>query len=446
MLAFALILGYVMLVLVRPQEYPAWAGNAPPVMPVFLALALVAWIASRSKRFDAPQYLLLAAFTLATSLSVLVNGWSGGALAQLSTFTPTFLAFLLLANATDNAQRLRLVMCLFALAAGLLALHGIFQKRDGIGWTGMPLVDDGRIQYVGIFSDPNDLGMLFVICLPMALYLSQRGGAFGLRRLFWAALAGLLLYGIWLTNSRGSMLAVVAMVGAWLWIRRGPVLAGLLGAAALVGMRMMPSRLSDLSVQESSASGRVDAWYEGFRMFVSHPVFGVGTGRFTDFHWLTAHNSLVLVLAENGIIGFMLWVAFVGYCFWMMLRLLRHRPDAGLEEAGDGAFGEGMPATEIDEDAAWEAALEWEADRRIALTLLLSLVGFATTAFFLSRTYVVLPYLLAALVVAHFGAVRRRYGGIAGFSLTSDAPRWALYMGLVLAGFYVLLKLLLGMS
>ena len=29
------------------------------------------------------------------------------------------------------------------------------------------------------------------------------------------------------------------------------------------------------------------------------------------------------VLAENGVVGFALWFAFVGYCFWMMLRILR---------------------------------------------------------------------------------------------------------------------------
>jgi hypothetical protein len=54
----------------------------------------------------------------------------------------------------------------------------------GVGWTGMGMIQDGRIQYVGIFNDPNDLALLFVMVLPMALYLSSRGGWFGLKRLF----------------------------------------------------------------------------------------------------------------------------------------------------------------------------------------------------------------------------------------------------------------------
>src|SRR5690606_33183327 len=119
---------------------------------------------------------------------------------------------------------------------------------------------------------PNDLGMLFVISIPMAVYLGSRGGFLGLRRLFWFCGSLLLLYGIYLTNSRGSFLAVVAMTAVYIWIRRGGIWAAMLGAAALVVMRLMPSRLDELNVQESSASGRIEAWYEGMQMFITHPI------------------------------------------------------------------------------------------------------------------------------------------------------------------------------
>ena len=424
MVPFVFIVAYVVLVLVRPQEYPQWAQAGIPMLPIALVTALLAWLPSRHKHFDEPQYPLLALFVLVTSVSVALNGWVGGAVEQFNVFAPTFVAFVLLANTSLTRKRVVFVLGVFTVCAVLLAVHGIKQSATGLGWTGMPLVDDGRIQYIGIFSDPNDLGMLFVMCMPMALYLGSRGGLMGLRRVVWTVCAGLLLYGVYLTNSRGALLALVAMSGAYIWQRRGPTTALVLGAVCLTLLKLLPSRLDQLDVQERSASGRVSAWYEGMQMFIAHPVMGVGTDRFTEYNELTAHNSLILVLAENGLIGFFLWFAFMGYCFWMMLRILRHEPDLA------------------DDDDV----IEWQRDRAIAMTLLVSLVGFSATAFFLSRSYVMLPYLLSALIVAHFTGVRERFPDVGPFRLGQDLIHWVILAGAAVVGFYVMLKLLLAMS
>ncbi len=454
--AFVFISLYLLLVLVRPQEYPQMAGAGIPLLPIALVAALLAWLFSRDKRFDEPQYLILPVFVLVTSLSIALNGWVGGAMAQFTLFAPSLVAFVVLANSTTTPRRMVWVMVLFAGSAALMALHGVRQKADGVGWTGMPLVDDGRIQYLGIFSDPNDLAMLFVICLPMALHLAARGGLLGLRRLLWLAVAGLLVYGVYLTNSRGGMLALAAMVGAWLWMRRGPASALVVAAFGLVMMRMLPSRLNELDVAERSASGRVEAWYEGIQMFLGSPLYGVGTGNFTAYHHLTAHNSLVLVLAENGVVGFALWFAFVGYCFWMMLRILRQAP-AGSYPGQEEAWGEAEPDPSsggapgdgaIVPGSALDAALveQWRQDRAVALVLLVSLVGFAATAFFLSRSYIILLYLLAAIVVAHSTAVRERFPAVPAFHLAGDIPRWAVLSGLAAAAFYLVVRVLLMLS
>lgn len=398
-----LILIYIVLVIVRPQEYPGVAEMQLPLLSIALVLALLAWLVAGRKDFTEPQYALIGAFLVVVMLSQVANGWSGGALQQLIQFGPAVAAFVILANAATTQRRIMVVMVVFVLCSCVLAVHGVQQKEVGIGWTGMPLVqDDGRIQYVGIFSDPNDLGLLFVAVLPMAFYLSSRGGMLGLLRLFWLAAAALLLYGIYLTNSRGALLAVGAILGVWLWLKRGIVTAVLIGGAGLAGMMMLPSRLSELDASESSAAGRVDAWYEGIQMFISQPLFGVGAGNFTEHNYLTAHNSFVLALAETGFIGFTVWLAFVGYCFRMMLVLYRHKP-----ELADAA------ATE-----------SWKTERALALTLLLTLYGFFAAAFFLSRTYVIILYFIAALVVAEYAGASRRFPGLPVYRLTQDIGRW----------------------
>lgn len=435
---YLLILLYVMLVLLRPQDYPEWIERlSGPLLPGVLVLAAGFWLLRRGKSFAEPQYALLLMFLGAMMFSRAANGWFGGALLQWSAFAPVLLAFVLTANAVDSRARARVLMAVFVLCAAVLALHGVGQVRDGIGWTGVGLSQGTRIQYVGIFSDPNDLGMLFVMCVPMAMHLAGGGGQ--LRRLGWTAVAGLLLYGIYLTNSRGTMLALIAMVGVYVWFRWGLFRAMLMGAIAFAALRLVPSRMQDLSVGESSAFGRVEAWYDGLMMFLGSPLWGIGAGSYVDNQGaMTAHNSFVLVLTETGIIGFTLWLAFVGYCFRMMLEVVAHH-EAPVGEGGVGREEAG---------AEWplEVEAEWDRDRRTAMALLLSLTGCFCAAFFLSRSYVVLLYLLAALVVGFYTSMRGRYPALRAFALSHDLLRWAaLAMALVVA-LYLVVKLMLGVA
>lgn len=430
---FILMLLYLALIIIRPQDYPALAESpGPPLQSLALLAAATMWVFSVRKSFAAPQYALVASLLLVAMFSQVVNGWLGGALVVFTAFAPTVLACVLFANAADTRARLEAVMAVLTLCAGVLAVHGIGQASTGIGWTGVELSQGTRIQYVGIFNDPNDLGLLFVMCLPMAFYLSGRGGWMGLRRLFWLAVAGLLLYGCYLTNSRGTILAVLTMLGAYLWRTRGLLVAAPLGVLTLVGLMAMPSRMQELDVEEASAQGRVDSWYEGMQMFKEHPLFGVGAGNYTDYHPLTAHNSFVLALAELGIVGFALWLAIVGYSFRMTLAPLRR---------GDDIIDD-VPV-EVPDDVA---LMQWRRDRSLSLSLLLSLCGFFTAAFFLSRSYVIILYLLVALVVANYTRLRREYPSLPAFSLGQDTLRWPVYAVVGAVGLYVVVKILLAMA
>ena len=417
------ILVYIVLVLIRPQDYPQWADLGIPVQPLALVAAFLCWLPARDKDLSAPQNLLLPLFLVAQMVSHIVNGWFGGAIEELATFGPAVVAFFVLSHVAAVRERLLTIMAVFAVCGVVLAVHGIEQVELGVGWTGIGLSQETRIQYVGIFNDPNDLGMLFLIVVPMALYLSGRGGLMGLRRLFWWAAAATLLYAVYLTASRGAVIGLLAVAAVWVWRRRGMVWAGIVGALALGVLLALPSRISEIDAGESSAAGRVDAWYSGLEMFVSHPVFGLGPGLFADNNAnLTAHNSFILVIAEMGIVGYTLWLAFISYGILMTLAVLRHRlePMEALRER------------------------EWKGERALALTLLLAQVGYVSTAFFLSRSYVILLYLLAALVVGWYTGARRRWPELPVFALSRDLVRWPAYAVASIIGFYLLVKVLLA--
>ncbi|MFI4957534.1 MAG: O-antigen ligase family protein [Lysobacterales bacterium] len=435
---FILSLLYLALTIIRPQDYMS-ALEGVPVLPVVLILAFLFWLGSSAKTFAAPQFLILPIFLVVLMASVVLNGWSGGALEQLTNFGPIVIAFFVLAAAVSvNHSRVVITFAVFALGAIVLALHGVDQFYNGVGWTGMGLSEDSRIQYVGIFNDPNDLGLLFVTTLPMVFYLSGRGGFLG--RMFWLAGAALLLYAIYLTNSRGAILAVVAIGAVYLWRKRGLVTAAALSSFGLMGLMMLPSRIQELDVDESSAFGRVDAWYEGLHMFLSHPLFGVGAGNFTDYNDLTAHNSFVLVLAETGFIGYILWLAFVGYSFWMMMTILRHQSEPAERSASEHGLANTDETPTPDEQAR---TADWQRERSLALTLLLSLCGMFAAAFFLSRSYTVVMYLLAAVVVGHYTGVRRRFPGLPGFSLIDHGWRWVPISVASIVALFIIVALLM---
>lgn len=459
---FIAMMLYLLLVLIRPQDYPALVDSIGiPLQPIMLITAAGFWLLSPRKQFDAPQYPILLMFFCVLLMSHVFNGWMGGALEQIEKFAPVVLAFVVFANGLDRRSRILKIMATFALCAAVLAIHGIKQKQTGLGWTGIELSQGTRIQYVGIFNDPNDLGLLFVTCIPMAAYLSGRGGLLGLRRLFWLTVTGVLIYGVYLTDSRGALLSLLAVGGVYIWQRRGMFVAGVLGAMAIAGLLALPSRFSEIDAEEASAQGRVESWYEGLQMFQGHPVFGVGPDMYTDYNPLTAHNSFVLILAETGLIGYTLWLAFVVYCFRMMWvgSRLPAVPIWDEEDATDNdtkvtifggrayrsqANGFEAHAPEAQDFEALDASVD--EGRAIAMTLLLSLVGFFISAFFLSRSYIVILYLLAALVVAHYTDIRRDSPDLPRFSLADDAMLWPI-VGVSSAIFlYLVVKVLLVMQ
>ena len=78
---FFFIMVYLVLVLIRPQDYPAVVESpGPPLQAISLLIATFFWLFSARKSFAAPQYLLIPVFLLVAMISKVVNGWTGGAL------------------------------------------------------------------------------------------------------------------------------------------------------------------------------------------------------------------------------------------------------------------------------------------------------------------------------------------------------------------------------
>jgi O-antigen ligase len=239
-----------------------------------------------------------------------------------------------------------------------------------------------RIRYIGILNDPNDLGLLFVITICLCGYLFVEWRNLPARLVVMAAIAWL-GYGLYLTQSRGALLALISVVGMMVWRRFGKVSAGVLGAA-LIPSLWAATRLSTISSGEESAEGRVEAWYTAIELFQTNPLFGVGLHNFTDYHRVTAHNSIVLPLAELGFPGFLVWLGIVAASGYMMFQLgFKAAPLEGAE-----------PAVRERQEK------EIRAGRALAWTMF----GFAIGAFFLSQSYKFMIFTLCGLAMARYAS------------------------------------------
>ena len=135
-----------------------------------------------------------------------------------------------------------------------------------------------------------------------------------------------------------------------------------------------------ISKDDDSALQRLTAWYEGIQMLKHRPLFGFGKGRFLEYHPKVAHNSYVTMMAELGTVGYVLWMMFVLLIFFMLIRIIK------------------MPLQKESSDDRLKQ------ERTLSIYLMVSIIGYCTTAFFISRSFIMFFYIFAAMVAAAFFA------------------------------------------
>lgn len=386
--AFPFLLLYLALIYLRPHEYKSVTIELP-LHTFALFVAFIAWLPAKGKDFSAPQFRVLPLLYVIMAVSITVNGWAGGAAVVASVFLPQLVLFLVMATTLTTVERHGKAMLVVALSTVVMAVHGIDQSMNYVGWSGARLSQETRITYTGIFSDPNDLAIAFLLGLSFAGY--RFGAARAVPgKAFWLACMGVLAYGIFLTNSRGGMLAAAFQAFLYVLLRHGAVKAGAFGLVGVIGLMMLPSRLDSLNAGEESAAGRIESWDIGFQLLKQFPILGVGYNRFGDYHILTAHNSFVLAFSELGLVGYFFWLAFVVATVMQAYRLMRLAPESiGVESPQERA------------ELARYTAVAWAYFYAVA--------GFLVAAFFLSRTYNILLVTLGASCVAIDATFRRRW-------------------------------------
>jgi len=280
-------------------------------------------------------------------------------------FVPIIFLITLLPNSIEDKLDLSLFISFLVISIAGVVTSSIFLTLYEQGALAVKV----RLYGFGLMANANDLGALIALGLPFIVFGFVVHGQRYASRIFGVLLVPVFLTGLWLTQSRGTILSLVASGLVYLLfcgksakkIFFAAALLLIVPAAVLVGLQRDPTEVQD------SQSSRWNYVETAFRMVKESPVFGVGPGNYPKLYnsytlnWFeeghrTAHSTWVLAFAEGGIVGLLILVGI----FTAALR------------------------------AAWKIRLT-------SPEILLALIAYCVAMSFLSHTYIFIPYMVFAL-------------------------------------------------
>lgn len=388
----------------------------PIILEITLAIAVaismrgersLKW--TRSRIFGIP-FLLLALMLAGVPFSL----WLGKSVIFITkVFMPILLLMVGVIVSVREADDLNWIAFAHLIGAFVYAL-----------WTYLfvSVASDGRLSG-GVHYDANDIALLLVSSLPFAIYFLRPKVALW-KRLFAALSLVLFIEVILKSGSRGGFIALI-VVALFVVLRYNsiPKRVRLFSVAAAVVMMTLFSSAAYWTMMQSIAHptddynmtspvGRKAIWKRGVGYMLSHPLLGVGANDFEQaegslsdiskvyamehkgLKWSTAHNSFVLVGAELGIPGLILFVTMIGTALYRLSHI-KSEDDPTISP----------------EDIAF------------AQTITGSLIGFCVAGFFVSAAYFPLLYVLIGLVVAEESFRRRRHARAPSFESTTQVVR-----------------------
>jgi putative inorganic carbon (HCO3(-)) transporter len=412
-MGFWITIAYIVLTYLSPDTLtPSLAPYRPVLILGICGLLASSFtlVSGKSPLLRARQTYLMVGLILAVFFSEIVHLWFGGLLFAADVFLPSAILYFLVAINVNNWQRLRgtvatvVVSALILLAQSLWAYYHyngsgslfIFQQPLYNGETFMGVVP--RIRSVGSLSDPNDFAQFLLVTVPL-LGLLWRSGRLG-RNLIVVILCALLLFGIFLTHSRGGLVAFVILLLVFLRRRVGHIASAVItGGTFMAALALNFTGSRGLSID--AGIDRLAIWSDGLALFMHSPLFGVGFGQFTQTSAQTAHNSFLLCFTELGLLGFFFWTGLLVVTVFELSSLLERKMPAVSVNSKAGLFSMPLLSTERSTNRTVPRARTEASDmQRWAQALRLSLLAFVATGWFLSRTYVAMPYLLVGLAVS----------------------------------------------
>ena len=339
-MGYFVLLLTIIVYLIRPAEWiPALYFNWNMVLNAMGLLVIIAIAFNQNRKFTYDRTTLyLVWFLVSMILSNVFNGQFHTIPTYFFQILSTLIIFVLTQTAISKPKQIDSFILIIIGLILFICFQCYLQISTGANWggleplsrgvggidpeTGVSLQREFQVVWFGILHDPNDLGMLLIAFIPYIFNRIFYQGVPFTSKIFWFCAMLLIGYTVILTNSRGSMLSMIGGLACFYIIKKrsvtGYVIAGIMALALLA---VAPSRMAELGSGDYSAMGRVYAWILALELLAMNPLFGIGATHFLDYHGLTTHNSYVLAMAENGIIGFIGYFSIIVISVYTMVKV-----------------------------------------------------------------------------------------------------------------------------
>lgn len=236
--------------------------------------------------------------------------------------------------------------------------YGLAQVADPYDITSAtpsPL-DDGTVvgdyRSAGMIGEPNFFAMVMTALTPWTIYLVLTSRTF-LHRAAWALAGVLISYAVFVSYSRGALVAagaVFLVLALWgVLPRKSLVYLLIAGGLAVMAIPTLAARLATLGAlisggptDEASAAGRLSEVSAAWDVFATHPALGVGPGQFPLYYQRyvalnggssvhagdgarNAHNIILGLGADVGLIGLVGFLFLIGVTVAGLVRARRVR-------------------------------------------------------------------------------------------------------------------------
>jgi len=335
------------------------SGSLTPAKGAGFVLAL-AWVA-RYTTLNTDVRDFAADHPLLSWMMIGLLGWAAAsviwapstssALGELSQYFVTLILVPIAYTAVRTRRDLQIALVAIVLGAVLAGAVGIVQPPNA------EVLESTRA--TGTIGDPNEFAADLLAGLALATGFALARGARPSLRLLGLAAIPVCALGIFVSVSRGGLVAltvvfVVAAFTAGRWR-----LAAIGGVLYFTEFAPLPARERVLTT--NGGTGRTELWQVGLRIIRSHPVGGVGVGNYVRvspqyvlapgvLHHSEliftqepkpAHNTYLQVTGEMGIPGLLLFLAVILGCLRCALRaasIAARRGDVALEAQARGVF------------------------------------------------------------------------------------------------------------
>lgn len=284
-------------------------------------LVAAIWVASalNERRFRKPSFFHLI-FLLFIIWNILSIYWSvdiDKTLSRIQTYVQIGILVFIIWDIYTTPKNLETAMQVYILGAyvsiGSLIYNFIYSNE----------VEGIRHSATG-FND-NDIGIILALGIPLAWYLINSNESRKKNYLFKLLNLGYIpatFLSILLTASRASFIATIpGIIFILISLTRLKIHWRVLIIVTMIGalLAIIPlvpdssyARLSETTDElgDGDWNGRVRIWREGIVIFSENPILGIGSGAFKTAaveNRKVAHNFAIAMLAELGIVGFILF-------------------------------------------------------------------------------------------------------------------------------------------